>query len=69
VELGAGAVQPDARTEGFLAACQLLRCGQGGYRQYKHHAVGTDRVTITGRSSMDLDPKAQNSNLKQADLR
>jgi predicted RNA binding protein YcfA (HicA-like mRNA interferase family) len=41
---------------------------EGSHRQYKH-AEKTGRVTIAGHPSMDLDPKTQNSILKQAGLK
>ena len=40
---------------------------EGSHRQYKHPGKG--RVTIAGHPSMDLDPKTQNSILKQAGLK
>lgn len=40
----------------------------GGHRQYKHPEK-KGRVTIAGHPSMDLDPKTQNSILKQAGLK
>ena len=41
---------------------------EGSHRQYKH-PVKKGRVTIAGHPSMDLDPKAQSSILKQAGLK
>lgn len=41
---------------------------EGSHRQYKH-SVKKGRVTIAGHPSMDLDPKTQNSILKQAGLK
>jgi predicted RNA binding protein YcfA (HicA-like mRNA interferase family) len=41
---------------------------EGSHRQYKH-AEKKGRVTIAGHPSMDLDPKTQNSILKQAGLK
>jgi len=41
---------------------------KGSHRQYKHPDK-KGRVTIAGHGSMDLDPKAQNSILKQAGLK
>jgi predicted RNA binding protein YcfA (HicA-like mRNA interferase family) len=41
---------------------------EGSHRQYKH-PTKKGRVTIAGHSSMDLDPKTQNSILKQAGLK
>ena len=41
---------------------------EGSHRQYKHPAK-KGRVTIAGHPSMDLDPKTQNSILKQAGLK
>ena len=38
---------------------------EGSHRQYKHPAK-KGRVTIAGHPSMDLDPKTQNSILKQS---
>jgi predicted RNA binding protein YcfA (HicA-like mRNA interferase family) len=40
----------------------------GSHRQYKH-PTKKGRVTIAGHPSMDLDPKTQNSILKQAGLK
>ena len=41
---------------------------EGSHRQYKH-ADKKGRVKIAGHPSMDLDPKTQNSILKQAGLK
>ena len=41
---------------------------KGSHLQYKH-PTKKGRVTIAGHSSMDLDPKTQNSILKQAGLK
>jgi predicted RNA binding protein YcfA (HicA-like mRNA interferase family) len=41
---------------------------EGSHRQYKHPSK-KGRVTIAGHPSMDLDPKTQNSILKQAGLK
>jgi predicted RNA binding protein YcfA (HicA-like mRNA interferase family) len=41
---------------------------EGSHRQYKH-PTKKGRVTIAGHPSMDLDPKTQNSILKQAGLK
>jgi predicted RNA binding protein YcfA (HicA-like mRNA interferase family) len=41
---------------------------EGSHRQFKH-SEKTGRVTIAGHPSMDLDPKTQNSILKQAGLK
>jgi predicted RNA binding protein YcfA (HicA-like mRNA interferase family) len=41
---------------------------EGSHRQYKHPEK-KGRVTIAGHPSMDLDPKTQNSILKQAGLK
>lgn len=41
---------------------------KGSHRQYKHPEK-KGRVTIAGHPSMDLDPKTQNSILKQAGLK
>jgi predicted RNA binding protein YcfA (HicA-like mRNA interferase family) len=41
---------------------------EGSHRQYKH-PTKKGRVMIAGHSSMDLDPKTQNSILKQAGLK
>jgi len=41
---------------------------EGSHRQYKH-AVKKGRVAIAGHPSMDLDPKTQNSILRQAGLK
>jgi predicted RNA binding protein YcfA (HicA-like mRNA interferase family) len=41
---------------------------EGSHRQYKHPDK-KGRVTIAGHPSMDLDPKTQNSILKQAGLK
>jgi predicted RNA binding protein YcfA (HicA-like mRNA interferase family) len=41
---------------------------EGSHRQYKHPRK-KGRVTIAGHPSMDLDPKTQNSILKQAELK
>jgi len=41
---------------------------EGSHRQYKH-ADKKGRVTIAGHPSQDLDPKTQNSILKQAGLK
>jgi predicted RNA binding protein YcfA (HicA-like mRNA interferase family) len=41
---------------------------EGSHRQYKH-STKAGRVTIAGHPSMDLDPKTQNSILKQAGLK
>jgi predicted RNA binding protein YcfA (HicA-like mRNA interferase family) len=41
---------------------------KGSHRQYKH-PFKKGRVTIAGHGSMDLDPKTQNSILKQAGLK
>ena len=41
---------------------------EGSHRQYKHFDK-KGRVTIAGHPSMDLDPKTQNSILKQAGLK
>lgn len=41
---------------------------EGSHRQYKHPEK-KGRVTIAGHTSMDLDPKTQNSILKQAGLK
>jgi predicted RNA binding protein YcfA (HicA-like mRNA interferase family) len=40
----------------------------GSHRQYKHPGK-KGRVTIAGHPSMDLDPKTQNSILRQAGLK
>ena len=45
-----------------------LASQEGSHRQYKHLAK-KGRVTIAGHPSMDLDPKTQNSILKQAGLK
>jgi predicted RNA binding protein YcfA (HicA-like mRNA interferase family) len=41
---------------------------EGSHRQYKHLGK-KGRVTIAGHPSMDLDPKTQNSILRQAGLK
>ena len=41
---------------------------EGSHLHYKH-PTKKGRVTIAGHSSMDLDPKTQNSVLKQAGLK
>lgn len=41
---------------------------EGSHRQFKH-PTKKGRVTIAGHPSMDLDPKTQNSILKQAGLK
>ena len=41
---------------------------EASHRQYKHPDT-KGRVTIAGHPSMDLDPKTQNSSLKQAGLK
>lgn len=41
---------------------------EGSHRQYKH-SEKKGRVTIAGNPSMDLDPKTQNSILKQAGMK
>ena len=41
---------------------------EGSHRQYKHPGK-KGRVTIAGHPSMDVDPKTQNSILKQAGLK
>jgi predicted RNA binding protein YcfA (HicA-like mRNA interferase family) len=41
---------------------------EGSHRQYKHPKK-KGRVTIAGHFSMDLDPKTQNSILRQAGLK
>lgn len=41
---------------------------EGSHRQFKHPEK-KGRVTIAGQPSMDLDPKTQNSILKQAGLK
>ena len=41
---------------------------EGSHRQFKH-PTKKGRVTIAGHFSMDLDPKTQNSILKQAGLK
>jgi predicted RNA binding protein YcfA (HicA-like mRNA interferase family) len=45
----------------------LVNC-EGSHRQYKHPGK-KGRVTIAGHPSMDLDPKTQNSILRQAGLK
>ncbi|MGA3200939.1 MAG: type II toxin-antitoxin system HicA family toxin [Bryobacteraceae bacterium] len=41
---------------------------RGSHRQY-HHPYEAGTVTIAGHPSVDLDPKAERSTLKQAGLR